>query len=176
MSQASKPDKISNLKKLWLLPAPFLIVLVDQWVKAWVVGNMMMFEKRDFIPGLLSLYRTANTGAGWSMLDNAPRFLLPSVSILACLFMVWVAIKNWIEHPIGLVALSLVFGGAVGNLVDRLTPSGEVVDMFRFEFINFPIFNVADIFISIGGVCFVIYLIIFSRKKAPDAAVDENGH
>ena len=65
---------------------------------------------------------------------------------------------------IGFLSLAAVLGGAMGNLIDRIF-LGHVIDMFEFEFVKFAVFNIADIFITVGGIVFCIYFIIHSGQK-----------
>ncbi|MDR1669302.1 MAG: signal peptidase II [Oscillospiraceae bacterium] len=161
--------------KLWLLAA-LPAVALDQLVKRWVTG---LAEAREFlplnypfIPGVNLTY-AENTGAAFSLLQNA-RWFLVAVSATAACVIVLAVCKGWIRGKLGLAGISCVLGGALGNLIDRLL-HGYVVDMFQFTFVSFAVFNVADIFVTAGGLCFCIYLILEIRKKEPDAPVDKDG-
>ena len=162
------------MRKLWLLLA-VPIAALDQWVKWWVKWWPLEYlHGRSFFPGIGLTY-VENTGAAFSMLDGgAARWFLVVVSTLAAAAIILAVCKKWVAHLFGVISLSCVLGGAVGNLVDRAA-QGYVIDMFAFTFINFAIFNVADIFISIGGACFCLHILLEMRKKGPDAGVDENG-
>jgi signal peptidase II len=140
-----------------------LIVIADQIVKRWAVLNLKGQGTKDFIPGILNLYYAENTGAAFSILRDQ-RWIFIIVSILASLVMVYIVLSKRIDSPLGLVPLSMVLGGAVGNLIDRIY-AGFVVDMFEFAFIRFAIFNVADIFITVGGVLFCVYYLYSETKN-----------
>ena len=164
------------MKRLWLLLA-LPIVLADQLIKWWTVNNLQPFERQPLFPGFLELRRTFNTGAGFSLLADTPgsRWILTAVSALASAFIIFAVCKKMTQNTFGIVSLALVLGGAVGNLIDRALVGG-VVDMLNFTFINFPVFNVADIFITVGGICFCAYLIfIHPREAKKNAPLESDG-
>jgi len=139
---------------LYLLLA-VIIAVADQLVKHWAVLNLRGRGTVEFIPGILNLFYAENTGAAFSMLRNQ-RWLFISVSVIAVIAIIYIILLRKIRSVWGLLPLSMVLGGAVGNLIDRIF-TGYVVDMFEFAFIRFAIFNVADIFVTVGGVMFCIY-------------------
>jgi signal peptidase II len=161
------------MKKFWLLLA-LPIIALDQWVKWWAAGRMnyLLLGEHPFIPGVNLTY-TQNTGAAFSLLSGGgARWFLVTVSSLAVALIILAVCKRWVERPFGVAALGCVLGGAAGNLIDRAY-QGYVVDMFEFTFIRFAIFNVADVFITAGGACFVLYLLLEERrKKGSDAPLD----
>lgn len=142
------------------------LVALDQWVKWWVTVNIPytvpMDEPLPFIPRVLGLNHARNTGGAWSML-NQHTWLLTVVSILVALVILFVLVRRLIRHPFGVITLTMVLAGAVGNLIDRVR-LGYVVDMFQTLFINFPIFNVADICVVCGGIAFCIYFAFCYEK------------
>jgi signal peptidase II len=73
-------------------------------------------------------------------------------------------VRRWPKTPLGTWSLCVVTGGALGNFIDRAV-NGYVVDMFEFDFIDFAIFNVADVFITVGGILFCLYLLFVHEKK-----------
>lgn len=139
------------------------VVIADFFVKQWVVLNISPWTVRTFIPGLLSITYVKNYGAAFSMLQNMHwLFVLSTVLFVsaAC----WAYFTKKVTYPLGLWSLASIMAGAIGNCIDRLK-YGYVVDMFNFDFINFAIFNIADIFICCGTVLFCIYLIFLYEKK-----------
>ena len=80
-------------------------------------------------------------------------------------------IKRVVAHPFGVITLSVVLAGAVGNLIDRAL-FGFVTDMFNIQFMHFAVFNVADICVVCGGIAFCVYFLFFydklEKKEAPD--------
>lgn len=121
-----------------------------------------MGEPLPFIPKILGLNHVHNTGGAWSML-NQHTWLLTAVSTAVVLIILFVLLRRLVRHPVGVITLVMVLAGAVGNLIDRIR-LGYVVDMFQTLFMNFPIFNVADICVVCGGIAFCIYFAFCYEK------------
>ena len=113
----------------------------------------------------MKFYYTRNTGAAWSIMDGGgwERILLLTVSILAMGLMLFMLIRYYRRHILLTVSLAMVWGGAMGNMIDRIR-LGYVVDFLSTEFIRFPTFNVADSFITVGAVLLAVYIIFFDAK------------
>jgi len=146
-----------------------LVVLLDQFMKRWVVRVLELGEAMDMIPGVIGLIHIQNTGAAFSLFADQ-RWILAGVSFIASIVLIFILLR-YTEGFWGTLGLSAVLGGAVGNLVDRVI-HGYVVDMFRFEFIDFAIFNVADVFITTGFLTFCIHFVASSIKTARDERKD----
>lgn len=142
-----------------------LLVGVDQWVKYLTVSNISLGETKDFIPGFLSFTYIRNTGAAWSLLEGKMWFFY-IITVIVVAVVVYILAKHVNGSKWFTIGLTLVLAGAIGNFVDRLR-LGYVVDMFQTDFINFPIFNVADMSLVIGVACIFIYLIL-EEKAAKD--------
>lgn len=138
---------------LWIA----VLIGLDQLVKEWTVANIELDTVRDFVPGFMSLAYLRNYGAAYSILQNQQWFFT-IVTIIVMVGLVWYFIKQingsfWI-----LFSLSLIMAGGLGNFIDRVR-LGYVVDMFHLDFINFPVFNVADICLTVGvGILFICIL------------------
>ena len=130
------------------------VVIVDRYVKRIVAANLAPGETAELLPGLFRLQRVHNYGAAWSSFSGM-RALLVGVTSVAMLLLFWLLLRV-VRHPLGLWSVSLIIGGGVGNLIDRLS-AGYVVDMFACEFVNFPVFNVADVFVTCGAAAAAIY-------------------
>lgn len=137
-------------------------VALDQITKAIVVANMELFQELPFLPGFLRLYYTENTGAAFSMLSNH-RWVFLLFSIVAMGVIVWLLAKYHRRHPLLAISLASVLGGGIGNLIDR-TLHGSVVDFLDFQFVNFAVFNVADIFVTCGSVALAVYIIFVEPR------------
>ena len=83
--------------------------------------------------------------------------------------------KNFFRHPVGKVTLALLLAGAVGNLIDRVF-RGFVVDMFNVLFMNFAVFNVADICVVVGGIAAAVYYLFFMDKLEPREKDHDDHH
>jgi len=134
------------------------LIVLDQWIKLWSVENLKGTSGRGFIPGIVSLSYAENRGAAFGILQNM-RWMFVALGIVAVTVIIWIILKERIKSPVLLAGLSLILAGAIGNLIDRAL-DGFVVDMFKLEFINFAIFNVADIALTCGGIIICLYLLI----------------
>ena len=139
-----------------------LSVVLDQLSKYFIVQTMDLYSSKPFIPYVLSLYHTRNTGAAFSMLSDQ-RWVFMVVSTISMFIIVWLLYKEYRRHPLLNIALSMVLGGGIGNMIDRIR-LGYVVDFFHVDFVEFAIFNVADSFITVGAILLVIYVIFFDAK------------
>ena len=148
-----------------------LLVGLDQLVKYLVRTHIPLGGHADFIPHVLGLSHIHNTGAAFSMLTGA-RWFFVALTGAFLIFALWVLLGKRITHPLGKWTLVLIIAGAAGNLIDRAA-TGYVVDMFETLFMNFPIFNVADIFVVVGGIGFCFYYgFLHDKYKAKKAGED----
>ena len=140
-----------------------LIVALDQFFKHWIVRTLEVREVGPtIIPGILGLTRWENDGAMLNILAGQ-QWLLAGIAFVAAIVLVMILLR-YNEGFWGTLGLAAVLGGTCGNLFDRIFNDGYVVDMFRTLFINFPIFNIADIFITLGFATFCVHFIILSIK------------
>ncbi|HEM3682919.1 TPA: signal peptidase II [Streptococcus suis] len=131
-----------------------VLIVLDQLVKAWTVANIALDTVEPFLPGFMSLAYLRNYGAAWSILQNQQWFFT-IVTLVVVTALIWYYIKQIQGNIWTLFSLSLMIAGALGNFIDRIR-LGYVVDMFHLDFISFPVFNVADICLSIGvGILFI---------------------
>jgi signal peptidase II len=151
-----------------------VVVLLDRCTKRMVASRIAMYTHIQIIPGIFRLTHTENTGAAFSLFADSPSHwktgLLIGFSVMA---MVVVSALLWRQargFSITGVALSLILGGAVGNLWDRVA-SGRVVDflLFYYRQYQWPVFNLADSAIVVGASLLVIE-ILFHKSPADDAA------
>ncbi|MDN2452919.1 signal peptidase II [Lactobacillus sp. UCMA15818] len=134
----------------------FAIILLDQIVKLLVVSNIPLNSSVQLIPSTLSIAHIRNYGAAWNIFTGQKWFLflitVIALGVLGYLFFkLW---KNWV-YALG---ISLMIGGTLGNFIDRIR-IGYVVDMLQLDFINFPIFNVADSALSVGVLVIIIAML-----------------
>ena len=147
-----------------------LLVILDQLVKYLVKTNIPLGGAVPILPGILGLTHIHNTGAAFSMLSGA-RWFFVLLTVAFVIFGMWVLLTGRLRHPLGKWSWVLVLAGAIGNLIDRCL-YGYVVDMFEVQFMHFAIFNVADIFVVVGGILFCIYYLFLHDKKKEDAPHD----
>ncbi len=142
--------------------AIILLVILDQAVKYLVKTNIPLGGSVPLLPGILGLTHIHNEGAAFSMLTGA-RWFFVVLTVVFLGFGLWVLWKKKLRHPLGIWSWVLVLAGAAGNLIDRCL-YGYVVDMFEVQFMRFAIFNVADIFVVVGGILFCVYYLFLHDK------------
>ena len=135
-----------------------ILTICDQLLKSWVASSIVLGGSKQLIPGIIELTNLRNSGAAWSIFEGQQTFftIITIITIIVIGYFIWQYRKN---VPM-LIGLSLIMAGTIGNFIDRLR-QGYVVDMFETTFINFPIFNIADMCLTIG----VIWLIICILKE-----------
>lgn len=140
-----------------------LIIIVDQVAKYFVLQNVSMTDTIPIVSGFLNLVYVKNPGAAFSMLADKT-YLLSVISIAVCFFLLWFLVTRTEKSKLLTVSVAMILGGAIGNLIDRLL-RGYVVDYIELCFVNFPVFNLADIAITGGAILLMIYVIFFDGNK-----------
>ena len=144
-------------RKVSIFISILLLILLDQAVKGYVVKEIPLGGMRRFIPKVVSLTYLKNSGAAFSMLENQQWFF--TIITLIAMGAAFVYLYRHIKGSIWLLlGLTLIISGGIGNFIDRLR-QGFVVDMFHLDFMNFAIFNVADIYLTIGVGLLLIYIL-----------------
>ena len=141
-----------------------LWIALDQGVKFLVRAVIPLHTSQPFIPGLFDLTYIRNTGAAFSIL-RAQTWLLTVLSGVAVVVLLVLLLRRAIPSRLGMLSLSLLLAGAAGNFIDRLA-FGYVTDMFQTTFMNFPVFNVADIGVVVGGFFLVLAVLTAKEEKA----------
>ena len=139
------------------------IVAVDQWTKWLVVENIALFGRVEFIPGFLSLTHTQNIGAAWSMLEGQRWLFVAIFAVMTVLLLLEFFKFRMPFTPLERWLLAAIYAGGLGNVIDRVH-LGFVVDMIKTDFMNFPVFNVADCFITCGCIGLMIHLVFFNKQ------------
>lgn len=138
------------------------IVAVDQFTKFLVLHRIEVYRNAPFLPGVMVLTHLQNRGAAFSSFQGMRwLFILIFLAFTAAVFyeyfrkpMPFTRFERW--------CIAAIYGGGVGNMIDRLR-LGYVVDMLETEFIEFPVFNVADCFISCGCILLIAHMILFNK-------------
>lgn len=138
------------------------LLALDQWIKHWITVNLPLGEGMDFLPGLVELRTVHNYGAAWSSFSGM-RWLLLAVTCCIVLLVLSVLVRKIVRHPLGVAACFLIISGGLGNIIDRAR-LGYVVDMFNFLFMDYPVFNVADICVVCGCVLGAVYYLFLYEK------------
>ncbi|HBH36648.1 MAG TPA: signal peptidase II [Gammaproteobacteria bacterium] len=152
------------LRWLWL---SVVVVILDQLTKLWIDSNLLLHARLPLIDGYFDLTLAYNPGAAFSFLADAggwQRWFFTILStVVTIILVVW--LKRLPAHEkINAVALSLIIGGAIGNLIDRIA-YGHVIDflLVYYQQWSWPAFNVADSAISIG----VVLMLLAMFRSSP---------
>ena len=159
---------------LWLwLGLALVVILADQVTKTLIIGWLQLGDSRP-VTGYFNLVRAHNAGAAFSFLADADgwqRWFFVAVGAIASGFIIWM-LRSHPAQKLFCFAVSMIMGGALGNVVDRLL-HGHVIDFlqFRFGFLQplfsggyFPSFNLADSAITLGAACLILDEIIRVRQ------------
>ena len=148
----------------YLLMALFAvgIVAADQFTKYLTVANISLYEEVNVIPGVVGLTYYQNTGAAFSSMEGM-RWVFVGIFVLLTVAVIW----EYFKSPLPFTkfdrwCIAAIYAGGLGNMIDRVR-LGYVVDMIKTEFIDFPIFNVADCFITCGCIVLVVRM-LFNKK------------
>lgn len=161
-----------------------IILIADQWLKYWVTVNITLATGSEaLIPGVVKLVNIHNSGAAFGFLDGVSfaRWIFLGIAAAMVVLIVGLLVRRTFNSKFAVWCEVLFLAGALGNCIDRVL-YGYVVDMFKLEFVNFAVFNIADAVLVVSCLMFVIYLFIGERdegekkperKPAPSAPVDE---
>ena len=154
-----------NKKNLLIVYSIGMItVLLDQLSKFIVTKSLDIAEEIDIIPGILSILNIKNTGAAFSSFTGQRVFLI-LISILCITLIMNLIRKEKYENYLKHISLGILIGGMVGNLIDRIF-FGGVIDFISVTIFGYklPVFNIADIGITIGVAIYMIISIIITKK------------
>ena len=139
------------------------VVALDQFTKYLTLQNIPLYGHVDFIPGFIGFTYVQNRGAAFSMLQDA-QWLFALIFVVIAVFIVWeFSGKRWPFTTFERWLIVAIFAGGIGNTIDRLR-FGYVVDMIQTEFMDFPIFNVADCFITCSCILLLAHLFLFNKE------------
>ena len=150
------------MQAIFLAVFAALIVAADQLTKLLVLMNIPLHTQIDVIPGVVGLTYVQNTGAAFSSFQGM-MWLFAVIFALLTVGIVW----EYKKQALGFSkaewwCIAAIYGGGLGNMIDRLR-LGYVVDMIETRFIQFPVFNVADCFITCGCIALIAHLIFFNK-------------
>lgn len=151
------------MQYLWMALAAAGVVAADQITKYFVVQQIPLHTQVPVIEGLFHLTYVQNDGAAFSILQGQ-QWLFTVLFVVLTLAVVWEFWhKNMPFTSFDRWCIALIWAGGLGNMIDRLR-LGYVVDMIEVDFMTFPVFNVADCFISCGCIALLISLVFFNRR------------
>ncbi len=154
------------MKYMKALAVVVVLVLFDQWTKALAVQYLMHTDGIQLIPGVFRLFYLENRGSAFGMMQNQKTFfVIFTVIVLVVLALIYRRIPDTKKmFPLKCIGI-LIYAGAIGNFIDRVRQS-YVVDFFYFELIDFPVFNVADIYVTVSA--FLLLILVFFYYKDED--------
>ena len=141
----------------------FIIAILDQAAKLFAAGILPTVKTIPVIADVFHLTYVENTGAGFGVFSGYTWILTLLTLVVIIAAVTYVVVKRP-QNRIFLTGFTFMLGGAVGNVVDRIR-LGYVIDFFDFRLIDFPVFNIADCFITVGAIIFAVYVIFYSDKK-----------
>ncbi|MGN0298584.1 MAG: signal peptidase II [Lachnospiraceae bacterium] len=152
-------------RTLWLLLPAILLIAFDQWTKYLAVVHLKDQESIRLIEGVFHLTYTENTGAAFSLLEGKQVFFtLVTVMVLLILGYIWYRMPSGKRFIPIQVVMVLLISGAIGNLIDRIRQN-YVVDFLNFILIHFPIFNVADCYVTVSCVIFILLFLVYYKDE-----------
>lgn len=170
LRQYSYSKKTASLS---LIAIVFACFTLDQWSKYWA-KNLLMLSKgqmQEAIPGLFSFRYVENRGAAFGIFPDA-RLLFLAITLMVIALSIYIVVKSSRHGILQILSFGCLLGGAMGNAYDRLI-FHYVTDFIATDFIDFPVFNVADIFVCLGSFLLMLYIMssdfnAFSHKEEVD--------
>ncbi len=154
---------------LWMVLIAAAAVVLDQWTKYLTVANIELFGRVPAVDGLFHFTLIHNTGAAFSSFEGAQwLFALIFAALTVAIVYEWKHQRLGLK-PVEWLLIAGVYGGGLGNMIDRIR-LGYVVDMIAVDFINFPVFNVADCFITVCGIALVAHLAFCNKEFWKDGS------
>ena len=174
-SSSAKRTKLFVKSLLYYLPISAILIFIDQLTKHLVNGRLEEHESIVLVDGVFEIYYLRNPFASFNLGKSFPQFfytlvIIFSIVFIALLIYFMMRVPPKKEFRLLQVILILFFAGTVGNFIDRVLYH-SVIDFLYFKAINFPVFNVADIFVVCAAVLFVISFLFFGKlyeKLFPD--------
>lgn len=149
------------------IAAAAVLVVIDQLLKVWATAELLPVGSMTLIPHVVELRYSLNEGMAFSLLWGKQGFLIAVTSVALLVLLGYLLLRKM--PVLERIAWTMVLGGGVGNLIDRIV-SGQVVDYINFLFMDFAIFNFADICVTVGVALLFVYVLwaeLKDRKKKP---------
>jgi len=147
------------------------VIILDQATKSLIRANLDLNQSITVIGGVLNLTYIKNFGAAFSILQNRQVFLVAFTAAVSSIIFILLVRNIRKAHWTMLLSLSLIIGGGVGNMIDRIR-TGFVVDFLEIRLFSFPVFNVADMAVVGGSILLIVYILFFDHSlklKGKDA-------
>ncbi len=147
------------------------LVVIDQLIKLWAVNVLQPVGSMPLIPHVVELNFVYNEGMAFSLLSGKQTLLILATSAVMIFIAYWLFFKTGNDR-LQRVALTLVLGGGIGNLIDRVL-NGRVVDYINLLFMRFAVFNFADICVTVGVCLWVLAIFLEETHSGSDAPNEE---
>ncbi len=147
-----------------------VLIGVDQWIKAWAVASLAPVHAMPLIPHVVELRFYLNDGMAFSMLSGKQGLLIvaTSVTLLVVAYYLFARCRN---HMLLQASLLLILSGGIGNLIDRVL-NGCVVDYINLLFMNFAVFNFADICVCVGAALLILDVLLHDTEHGKKTGKD----
>ncbi len=141
-----------------------ILLFIDQSTKIWAVSALKGAEAIDFIPNVLEFLYVENKGIAFGMLKGKSMFIIPLtiVILIVCVYFTIYYLRR--KRHLAVTGLVMIVSGAIGNLIDKIRLH-YVVDFIHTTFMEFPVFNIADIFICVGAGLFALFILFFDKEE-----------
>ncbi len=147
------------------------LVVIDQLIKLWAVNALQPVGSMPLIPHVVELNFVYNEGMAFSLLSGKQTLLILATSAVMIFIAYWLFFKTG-KDMLQRVALTLVLGGGIGNLIDRVL-NGRVVDYINLLFMRFAVFNFADICVTVGVCLWVLAIFLEETHSGSDMPNEE---
>ena len=145
-----------------------VLILLDQGTKFWALASLKPIHNMTLVEGFMDLTFVENRGVAFGMFSGQRWFILLLTGVIAVgLIWFYVTMPKKKEYFPLRVSLVLVLSGAIGNIIDRLF-RGYVVDFFEFTFFEWPVFNVADIYVVVGVILLALMILFVVKDEDLD--------
>lgn len=177
-SEIASRCKNNLIAYIILLVISAALVMLDQISKYLVVLYLPREAQIKVIPYLFNFTYVENKGAAWGMMADS-RWVFIAVSAVAIIALAALLLYAARSRKFFVASLVLIFSGGIGNMIDRIF-NGYVVDFIQFDFFQkFPVFNVADSYVTVGGFMLIIYILFIDRsflsgKKKDDGREEDD--
>ena len=150
---------------IYVIVLATVLIVLDQFTKYLAINHLMNKNDIILIPKVLQLHYLENTGAAFSMLEGKQVLfaIMTPILLLALFYLLLCMPKQKKYMPLDYVIVFLI-AGAIGNYIDRIT-NNYVVDFIYFSLINFPVFNVADIYVTVAVIVLFLLILVFYKDE-----------
>lgn len=148
--------------QFWMLVAAACLVGLDQWTKYLAAAHLS--APVSLWPGVFELQYCENRGVAFGMLQGQRWIFIPLTALVVAALAVMLFRSEWRRSRVFCISAALIIAGGIGNLIDRIF-RGFVTDFLYFKLIDFPIFNVADCYVTVGAILLFVYLLFLNKDS-----------